>query len=171
MPINLSIVRVLVGRQVIPNRHGEDGNNPQLKPATSVSRSIGFVLQPEVVRGLSVNVDFSSITLNGYAGGIGFNNILGSVNSFGSASPFFKNLGVDGFVGSAGASQPFVHPGDLQAFLTSPTAVTITNELPYVFAEASLTLGGNARADVTNCQLEISNELKPTYTYSGNYPM
>ena len=28
--------------------NGEDGNNPQLKPATSVSRSIGFVLQPEV---------------------------------------------------------------------------------------------------------------------------
>jgi outer membrane receptor protein involved in Fe transport len=100
--------------------NGEDGNNPQLKPATSVSRSIGFVLQPEIVRGLNVTVDFSSITLNGYAGGIGFNNILQSVNALGSASPFFKNLGVDGFVGTAGATQPFVHPGDLQAFLTNP---------------------------------------------------
>jgi len=100
--------------------NGEDGNNPQLQPATSVSRSIGFVLQPEAVRGLSVNVDFSSITLSGFAGGIGFNNILASINALGSASPFFNNLGVDGFAGTAGASQPFVHPGDLQAFLTNP---------------------------------------------------
>jgi iron complex outermembrane recepter protein len=100
--------------------NGEDGNNPQLKPATSVSRSIGFVLQPEVAHGLTVNVDFSSITLNGYAGGIGFNNILQSVNALGAASPFFKNLGVDGFAGAAGASQPFVHPGDLLTFLTNP---------------------------------------------------
>ena len=69
---------------------------------------------------MTVNVDFSSITLNGYAGGIGFNNILQSVNTLGAASPFFKNLGVDGFVGSAGATQPFVHPGDLQTFLTNP---------------------------------------------------
>jgi outer membrane receptor protein involved in Fe transport len=100
--------------------NGEDGNNPNLKPPTSVSRSIGFVLQPNAIRGLTVNVDFSSITLHGFAGGIGFNSILQSVNALGSASPFFKNLGVDNFVGSAGASQPFIHPGDLQTFLTNP---------------------------------------------------
>jgi hypothetical protein len=100
--------------------NGEDGNNSSLKPAKSVSRSIGFVLQPDAIRGLTLNIDFSSITLNGYAGGIGFNNILQSVNALGSASPFFKNLGVDGFAGTAAGTQPFVHPGDLQAFLTNP---------------------------------------------------
>jgi hypothetical protein len=36
-----------------------------------------------------------------------------------------------------------------------------------VFAEASLSLGGNARADVTNVTLDIDNGLKETYTYSG----
>ena len=55
------------------------------------------------------------------------------------------------------------------AILTSPTAVSITNELPFVFAEASLTLMTHARADVTNVQLEIDNGLKSTYTYSGNH--
>ena len=102
--------------------NGEDGNNPNLKPATSVSRSIGFVFQPDAVKGLSLTADFSSINLYGFAGGIGFNNILGGrlgVNTLGAASPFFNNLGVDGFVGSPGATQPFVHPGDLQAFLTN----------------------------------------------------
>lgn len=55
------------------------------------------------------------------------------------------------------------------AILTSPTAVSITNELPYVFAEASLTLATHARADVTNVQLDVDNGIKATYTYSGNH--
>ncbi|MFL6605707.1 MAG: TonB-dependent receptor domain-containing protein [Steroidobacteraceae bacterium] len=99
--------------------NGEDGNNPNLRPATSVSRSIGFVFQPDLVKGLSVTADFSSINLYGFAGGIGFNNILSSINTLGAASPFFSNLAVDGFVGAAGASQPFVNPGDLLKFLTN----------------------------------------------------
>jgi iron complex outermembrane receptor protein len=100
--------------------NGEDGNNPHLKPATSVSRSIGFVFQPERVSGLRLAVDFSSINLIGYQGGIGFNNILGSINALGAASPFFNNLAVNGFAGTPGASQPFVHPGDLIRFITNP---------------------------------------------------
>ena len=99
--------------------NGEDGNNPNLAPARSQSRSIGFVLQPNVVQGLTVAVDYSAITLNGFAGGIGFNNILPSINTLGSASPYFNNLGVDNFVGQPAPSQPFVHPGDLQTFLTN----------------------------------------------------
>jgi iron complex outermembrane recepter protein len=101
--------------------NGEDGNNPTLAPARSQSRSIGLVLQPNIAPGLTIAVDYSAITLKGFAGGIGFNNILPSVNALGSASPYFNNLGVDNFVGQPGASQPFVHPGDLQTFLTNPT--------------------------------------------------
>jgi iron complex outermembrane receptor protein len=100
--------------------NGEDGNNPNLQPARSQSRSIGFVFQPDFAKGLSVSVDYSAITLNGFAGGLGFNNILDSINKLGSASPYFNNLGVDNFVGAAGASQPFVNPGDLQKFITDP---------------------------------------------------
>src|SRR5882762_2277315 len=100
--------------------NGEDGNNPNLQPATSQSRSIGIVFQPDFIKSLAITVDYSAITLNGFAGGIGFNNILGSINLLGSASPYFSNLGVDNFVGQPGASQPFVSPGQLQAFLTNP---------------------------------------------------
>ena len=99
--------------------NGEDGNNPNLKPATSVSRSIGLVFQPQFAPGLSLTVDFSSINLNGYAGGLGFSNILASINQLGAASPYFTNLAVDAFPGTSGASQPFVNPGDLKTFLTN----------------------------------------------------
>ena len=100
--------------------NGEDGNNPNLKPATSVSRSIGVVFKPHFVPGLSATVDFSSINLYGFAGGLGFNNILASVNQLGSASRYFNNIAVDNFPGASGASQPFVNPGDLLRFLTDP---------------------------------------------------
>ncbi|TLY90722.1 MAG: hypothetical protein E6K38_14805 [Gammaproteobacteria bacterium] len=100
--------------------NGEDGNNPTLKPATSVSRSIGVVFKPQFVPGLSATVDFSSINLYGFAGGLGFNNILASVNQLGSTSRYFNNIAVDNFLGAPGASQPFVSPGDLLRFLTDP---------------------------------------------------
>ncbi|MGH8315674.1 MAG: TonB-dependent receptor domain-containing protein, partial [Steroidobacterales bacterium] len=99
--------------------NGEDGNNPNLKPATSSSRSIGLTFRPEFAPGLSVSADFSSISLHGFAGGLGFNNILLSINTLGSASPYFSNLAVDNFPGLPGATQPFANPGDLQTFLTS----------------------------------------------------
>jgi len=99
--------------------NGEDGNNPNLKPAKSTSKLIGFTLRPDAVPGLSLAVDYSNITLKGFAGGIGFNTILTSINSLGSASPYFANLAVDAFPGQSGAAQPFTHPGDLLAFLTS----------------------------------------------------
>lgn len=59
--------------------------------------------------------------------------------------------------------------GQSVAVLTSPTAVSIANELPYVFTEASLTIFGSARNDVTNTTISIENGVKDTYTYSGQH--
>jgi iron complex outermembrane receptor protein len=100
--------------------NGEDGNNPNLKPAKSKSTTFGFVFRPDFVRGLNVAADYSDIKLTGFAGGLGFNNILTSINSLGSASPYFGSLAVGNFPGSAGASQPFTSPGDLLRYLTNP---------------------------------------------------
>ena len=99
--------------------NAEDGNDPNLRPATSVSRSIGLTFHPKAIDGLAIDADFSSINLYGFAGGIGFNNILQSVNTLGSASPYFNNLGVGNFTTNGGAN-PFTTPGALQAFLTNP---------------------------------------------------
>lgn len=99
--------------------NAEDGNDPALKAATSVSRSIGLTFRPKAVAGLAVDADFSSINLYGFAGGIGFNNILNSVNTLGSASPFFNNLALGNFP-NFGGTDPFTTPGALKAFLTNP---------------------------------------------------
>jgi iron complex outermembrane recepter protein len=100
--------------------NGEDGNNPDLKPATSTSKTIGFVLKPALVKGLNVTADYSYIVLKGFQAGIGFNNILSSVNTLGSASPYFVNLAIGNFPGLSGASNPFTTPGALLTYLTNP---------------------------------------------------
>ena len=99
--------------------NAEDGNNPNLKPATSVSKTIGFVIKPNLIENLVLTADYSYITLKGFQGGAGFNNILTSINSTGSASPFFGSLAVGAFPG-AGGVDPFTTPGALLAFLTGP---------------------------------------------------
>jgi tail tube protein len=53
--------------------------------------------------------------------------------------------------------------------MDTPTAITVTNELPFVFAEASLSLDGGARAEVTNLTLDIENGVKETYSWSGQH--
>jgi iron complex outermembrane recepter protein len=101
--------------------NGEDGNDPALKPAVAVARSIGFTFRPKVINGLSVSAEFSSINLYGFAGGIGFNNIFNSVNRLGAASPFFNNLGEGNFV-NFGGTDPFAAPGALKAYLAADPA-------------------------------------------------
>jgi hypothetical protein len=59
--------------------------------------------------------------------------------------------------------------GRAAAILTSPTAVSIIADVPFVFAEATLTLFSNARNDVSDIQIDIDNGLKETYTYSGQH--
>jgi hypothetical protein len=59
--------------------------------------------------------------------------------------------------------------GQSAAILTSPTAISVTNELPYTFAEATATIFGTARYEAYNCEVMIDNAVKSTYTYSGNH--
>lgn len=59
--------------------------------------------------------------------------------------------------------------GQSVAVLDTPTGITIANELPFVFAEASLTLASNARADASNLTATIENEVKDTYTYANQH--
>lgn len=59
--------------------------------------------------------------------------------------------------------------GQSAAILNSPTAISIANEVPFVFAEAALTVFGNTRTDVSNTNISIENGVKETYTYSGQH--
>jgi hypothetical protein len=53
------------------------------------------------------------------------------------------------------------------AVLDTPTGISVTPELPFVFAEANLTMYGTARADAANITATIENIVKDTYTYAN----
>lgn len=57
--------------------------------------------------------------------------------------------------------------GQSSAVLNSPTAISVTNENPFVFAEANLTIYSTLRTEVSNVGVTIDNGLKETYTYSN----
>lgn len=94
---------------------------------------------------------------------------LGSFQSLQFAGCKVGKLSVKAPATNEAVSVTYDLSGQSGAILTSPTAVSIIADVPFVFAEASLTLFGNARNDVSNYQVDIDNGLKETYTYSGQH--
>lgn len=70
-------------------------------------------------------------------------------------------------VGNTAVEMSMEMMGRSVAVLDNPTPVTVTNELPYVFAEANLSIFGTLRTEVSNVGITIENGLKETYTYSN----
>jgi hypothetical protein len=55
------------------------------------------------------------------------------------------------------------------AILDSPSAISIVNEEPFVFAEYVLDWNGNQLAQSSNFTLDIDNGIKATYTMNGSH--
>ncbi|WP_309606974.1 TonB-dependent receptor plug domain-containing protein [Phenylobacterium sp.] len=106
--------------------NAEDGNNPSLAPAKSDSISLSAVYKPDLVPGLTLNVQYTNVRLKNIAGGIGFNNILVDVNRLGAASIFSANVAKNNFPGLPGAVA-FANPGDLLAYLNAAPGVNNLN--------------------------------------------
>jgi hypothetical protein len=94
---------------------------------------------------------------------------IGGYQSLQFAGCRVGKLSIKAPVGNEPVSMSADLMGQSVAILTSPTAISITNEIPFVFAEASVTLMSHARADITNFAVDIDNGVKETYTYSGNH--
>lgn len=54
------------------------------------------------------------------------------------------------------------------AILTTPTAFAITDEIPYLFTGATLTLFTHARAEAKSVSITIDNGIKEDYTFNGS---
>lgn len=120
-----------------PGLQGMDGNNPNLEPSKANTKSINLTFRPESVPGLALSAEYSAVDQKGYPGGIGFTNILQSVNDQGSASPFANNIAKNAFPGQPGAV-PFANPGDLLAYLKADP----NNSLNVFAIDRFMNLGG-----------------------------
>jgi hypothetical protein len=72
-------------------------------------------------------------------------------------------------VGNAAAEITADLMGRSVAVLTTPSAISVTNELPFVFTEATLNFYNSLRADTSNVNIVIENGVKETYTFSGQH--
>ena len=97
-----------------------NGNNPDLKPSQAWTRNIGFVFSPKALKGFTLQVDYSNLFYKGLPAGIGGNNIVASVNTLGSASPYFSAIAVGGLPGQPGSSQTLLaSPNGILNYLVS----------------------------------------------------
>ncbi len=98
-----------------------NGNNPGLQPSTARSSSFGVVVSPKAVKGLSLTLNYVDVSQKGLPAGISGIVIISSVNTLGSASPYFRNAAVGNIPGGAGSSQALLAaPGGLKSYVTSP---------------------------------------------------
>lgn len=51
----------------------------------------------------------------------------------------------------------------------TPTAITVVNESPYVFAETTATIFGTATTQVSGLDLTVENGLKDTFTFNSSH--
>jgi iron complex outermembrane receptor protein len=99
----------------------EAGNNPDLEASKSQTRSMSIAWAPNAVEGLTLGDEYHNVAQKGFPVGIGFTNILQSVDQQGAASPFAGSIAKGNFPGLAGAT-PFSAPGELGNYLRANTA-------------------------------------------------
>ena len=66
------------------------GSNPNLKPSTATTWTVGFVYTPKAVKGLSVTVDYSDIRQKAIVGVIPQQTIIQDVETNGASSPYYN---------------------------------------------------------------------------------
>lgn len=145
-----------------------NGNNPDLKPSTAISRSIGFVFSPKAIEHLTLSMEYINVFQKGLPGGIGTGGIIQSVDALGSASPFFSAIYVGGLPGRPGSTQaPLARPGGLHDYVVSPTYANDVYVLDHF-----VNLGGvHEQAVDINVDYEIPTASAGTFSLSttGTY--
>jgi hypothetical protein len=94
---------------------------------------------------------------------------IGGVQSLRFAGVRISKLTLKAAAGNTAAEISADGVGQSAAIVGTPAAVSTVNELGFVFAEASVTLFGNLRADVSAFDMTIDNTVKGTYTFSGQH--
>ena len=128
------------------------GNNPNLKPSSAWTRSLGLTIAPKAVPGLTVIADYTNTSTEGVPGGAGATNILSSVDQLGTASPFFHQFAFGAFPGQPGAT-PVTAPGQISSFLQAGGTPSDLHIVDYF-----VNLGG-ARIKATDLTVDY---LRPT---------
>jgi len=156
--------------------NGTSGSNPELKPYTAKTWSVGFVLTPKRVPGLSITADFIDFVARGFEGTLPPNIIVQSVESLGPASPYADDVHYDGPNGptvtapggiSNHSPQQIYVTGTLVNLGASPECLT---DIKIDYSHAFPTIGKFDIASSWTGIQRLTYQLDPTdafYSYIG----
>ena len=99
------------------------------------------------------------VVVSGFSGGAANLNVSGVVTAATATTFTIANTATTNITYASGGL----------AASKAPSAVSVINESPFVFAEATLNLFGNVVAQVTSVSLDLENGLKPTYTFNNSH--
>ena len=112
------------GTQAAPDQAQEQGgSNPRLAPSTADTYSIGIVISPHQVPGLTISGDFFHVEQKNEVGTIPDVTILNSVNNLGPASPYAGLVHKFGFNGAT-VTAPFQLVNNLDNYFVTDNLAT-----------------------------------------------
>ena len=82
------------------------GSNPELKPSTARSRSVGAVYSSKVVKGLTLGADLVQVDQRSLVGTAGSAEILRSVDQLGTASPYAAQVAIGNWPSNPDPTRP-----------------------------------------------------------------
>jgi iron complex outermembrane recepter protein len=139
------------------------GSNPELKPTTAKSWTVGFIYTPKYLEGLSITVDYSDIAMKAIVGNVPSTTIIQSVETLGTASPYVDDVHYNSPTGP------------------SPTAAgDISNHSPQqIYVDQSLLNLAGEKIDSTDIKLEYVKkvagigrfDLSSTWTWYNSYEL
>jgi len=96
---------------------------------------------------------------------------IGNFQSLQFAGSRVSKLQIKGAMGNKEAEMTADIVSQSVSILTTPSAIVVANESPFVAAEFALSYGGYSIGQATNFQLDIENGLKETYTFNGTHQL
>jgi iron complex outermembrane receptor protein len=98
---------------VVPNVFGVNGqaqsrggSNSALKPSTADTKSFGVVFSPKAIKGLTMSIDYIKIDQVELVGSAGTTEILRSVETLGTASPYISQISLNNWPTNPDPSLP-----------------------------------------------------------------
>ncbi|MFT3868234.1 MAG: TonB-dependent receptor [Nibricoccus sp.] len=153
-------------------------SNPNLRPSTSRSESVGFVLVPKVLPGLRISVDYLDLQINGLVGTVGGVTIVQNVNQLGTGSPYADLVTLNGApITTVGQIRAFLDAGgatnqiminDLRRNYTGAVVRTVDTSIDYVlpaFAIGQFEVGTTGTFFLDDKIQALPSE--PAYEYAG----
>lgn len=147
---------------VVPNVFGVNGqaqsrtgSNPNLKPSTADTFSMGVVYSPKALPGLTVSVDYIEVDQVELVGSAGPTEILRNVNALGTSSPYINQIAIGNW------------PSNPDPLLPAATKITAPGQL------ASYLAAGNSASQIflTDSNINIAGQKVKALDVSVNYEL